>query len=795
MDVNQSRFVLLQSREDFLSGQTTYTRDLAFCAKRQAAVVMQQQDVRLPARDPAKARAMLASTAPEILDRFGQHGVLSKDRKTLLVSIAGRKPTPVLADVEPITGSLRKVSAPSGQLTDIAIGGELLAMLFAGGGGQGLLVLNLRRRWLARLDLAEAGRRILVDPMGRLLVASDSGLQVFRLGETFRVDEAPAIELLSTTPWPNPAQPLAMAADEKAQFVLAAEAGDGQAVFVRPSGISGDFIRRELPASFPFATDMALVPVPSRDEACLALLCWTVSDQRHRAHCDCPVVSTAGDGPLALVRQRFPLLDLSAPRFVGSADGVARYVTAAGPRELVPLFHPRYARRALLSTRLDSGAIGCVWHRLYLDAEIPQGTRVRAFAQAYDEIPQAEQAGDGTDPGQQVVSALQAAASGQASGGNPGDNPQCQPDLVWVPMASELPFAGGAAKSIPGQSGLFEVLLQAGGGNVRRIAGRYLRLGLVLESDGRHTPAIHAARVYYPRFSYQEQYLPGHFRQQDDRDESKPLAPANGADFRERFFALAEAMLTPIEGQVASVETLLDPRTTPTAFLPWLASFVGVSLDCDWPEARRRRLLREFGRLARLRGTLAGTQLWLDIISDGGVGRGEVVLVENFRLRRTMATLLGVKMDDKENPLTLGFMESGNSIIGDTLVLSDASAREFLALLDPSLADKSEQEQVEAFFDKYAHKLTVLLHGPARQDKASIERLLGRVLPAHLQTTILVTDHPFILGLSPLLAIDTYVEKMPAPRPVVLGDTQLSTEGLLQNPAALSPADVSPGNA
>jgi len=779
MDVNQSRFMLLQSREDFFSGAAAQERDMAYCRTRQAAVLAQHQVVRMPKRDVKTARAKLAASAPEILDRFGQRGLLSKDRTTLMVAVAGRTPVPVQGDIDEATGDLRPVRAPVGKLTDVSIGGDgHVGMLFSDGGTQhGLLVLHLRRRWLARANLAEPGRRILLDPLGRVLVADDRGVQVFGFGETFRVDQAPALEPLASAPWPNPAQPLAMAASPHALYVLVAEAGDGQAVFVRPSGVSGDFVRRELPTDFPFATDIGVV-----DADCLALLCWTTSDQRHRTHCDCPVVSTAGEGTLTLVAKRYPLLDLAVPRFVSSADSVVRYVSTAGPRELVPLQHPRYPRRGFLASLMDCGALGCVWHRLYLDAEIPEGTRVRVFAQAFDEESQAAEVS--------LDDLARAADRPTPADGSDGQVLACQPDPLWIPMASELPFAASTAAPVPGRGGLFEVLLQAEGGNVRRLAGRYLWLGFVLESDGRHTPAISAVRVYYPRFSYQEQYLPGHLRQQDDRDDSAPAAPANGADFRERFFALAEALFTPIEGQVAAADFLLDPQAAPARFLPWLASFVGVTLDSTWPEARQRRLLREFGRLARLRGTLAGTQLWLDLLTEGGVARGEVVVVENFRLRRTMATLLGVRMDDDKNPLTLGFMESGNSIIGDSLVLSDAAARAFLALLDPALKDQSEQAQVEAFFDKYAHKVTVLLHGPARRLKADIEHLLAHVLPAHLQSTVVQSEHPFILGLSPLLAVDTYVEQTPAPRPVVLGDTQLSTEGLLQNPAALSPADA-----
>ena len=59
-----------------------------------------------------------------------------------------------------------------------------------------------------------------------------------------------------------------------------------------------------------------------------------------------------------------------------------------------------------------------------------------------------------------------------------------------------------------------------------------------------------------------------------------------------------------------------------------------------------------------------------------------------------------------------------------------------------------------------------------------------------MQWRVLATDHPFVLGLSPLLKLDTYLEITPPPRPVVVGDTWISREGYITNPPALSPADV-----
>jgi phage tail-like protein len=259
---------------------------------------------------------------------------------------------------------------------------------------------------------------------------------------------------------------------------------------------------------------------------------------------------------------------------------------------------------------------------------------------------------------------------------------------------------------------------------------------------------------------------------------------------RERFLAALEGMLTPIEGRIAAAETLVHPQATPEANLPWIAELLGSPLPDYWPAARCRRMVARAGCLQRQRGTLAGIRLALDIATDGAVTRGEIAVVENFRLRRTMATILGVDMDDRDHPLTLGTGMSGNSIVGDSLILSEEDARTFLSLFAPELADSGEKAAVEAFFDRYSHQVSVLLHGGVRAQRRVVDEVLAEQMPAHVQWRVIETDHPFVLGLAPLLGVDSFLEVEPAPRRVTLDDTYLSKEGLLRNPTALSPRDV-----
>jgi len=74
--------------------------------------------------------------------------------------------------------------------------------------------------------------------------------------------------------------------------------------------------------------------------------------------------------------------------------------------------------------------------------------------------------------------------------------------------------------------------------------------------------------------------------------------------------------------------------------------------------------------------------------------------------------------------------------------------------------------------------------------RAAVEQVLTEQLPAHVQYRIIETEHPFVLGIAPLLEIDTFIETTPEPRRFKLDDTYLGREGVLKNPAAFSPEDI-----
>lgn len=241
---------------------------------------------------------------------------------------------------------------------------------------------------------------------------------------------------------------------------------------------------------------------------------------------------------------------------------------------------------------------------------------------------------------------------------------------------------------------------------------------------------------------------------------------ATPADFLERYLANFEGMLTPLEDRVAAAHLLSHPHSTPEASLDWLGAWIGIAFDPALHADRRREWLAAAPELARYHGTAKGLALALDIATGGGVRGGEIILLENFRLRRLFATLLGVDLADEKDPLLPGLTVSGNSIVGDTLILSDTERVELLALFRAEVASFEENQAVLAFYDQLAHRATVLVHQTITpQDLGLIRRIVELESPAHVEVTVLSATWPLLTGVSSLVGVDTYLGPPPQPRP------------------------------
>ena len=240
----------------------------------------------------------------------------------------------------------------------------------------------------------------------------------------------------------------------------------------------------------------------------------------------------------------------------------------------------RYAPLARLVTMvLDSGVPGTVWDKVLLDACIPADTALAIESRAADSVG----SDDGTLAAQPLAQVL----------GNwlPEPAPRLRTE------GSELPWLRSeAAHALRRESGTgsWELLLQ-------HAKGRYLQLRLQLASQsGTGTPRLRALRVWSPRFSYSQRFLPAVYREEPTQ-----------ANFLERWLANFESTFTQVEDRIATLQALFDARSTPYDALPWLAGWFDLALDPAWDERRHRLFVQHAMDFFRWRGTPHGLRLAL----------------------------------------------------------------------------------------------------------------------------------------------------------------------------------------
>lgn len=266
---------------------------------------------------------------------------------------------------------------------------------------------------------------------------------------------------------------------------------------------------------------------------------------------------------------------------------------------------------------------------------------------------------------------------------------------------------------------------------------------------------------------------------------------ATPADFLERMLANFEGLLTPIEDRIAEAHRLTDPASVPDASLDWLAAWVGVAFDAALPPARRRDWLAAAAELARHHGTRRGLVQALDLATGGGVRGGEIVVIEDFRLRRTLSTLIGVDLNDDDDPLLPGLIVSGNSVVGDTLFVGDteiAERAELLALFRDEVTTAAEDRAVLAFDARLAHRATVFVHQAVEpQDLGLIRRIVALEAPAHVEVRVVSASQPFLVGVRSLVGVDSYLAPRPPRRPATVQRSVLGGGDFLIAPASLDP--------
>ncbi len=273
---------------------------------------------------------------------------------------------------------------------------------------------------------------------------------------------------------------------------------------------------------------------------------------------DLPETVVKRDFELQPVAEYFPMR-LYGGKGLAAADGKVYYDLGEKILPLVKQNRPRYITdAALLSPVFDGKEAGCVWHRIIFDGCLPPETKIEIYSRTAAEEDEIESAVWRKEPTPYLR-------------GN----------------GSEIPFSNNAVSKENGQ-GSWELLLQ-------NAKNRYLQLQLVFAGNAQKTPRISALRVYYPRFSYLQNYLPAIYREDEQ-----------SASFLDRFLSNFEGVYTTLEDRIAAAQVLFDVRSAPTDALEWLAGWFGIALDPSWDENKRRLFIKRAVDFYQFRGTMRG---------------------------------------------------------------------------------------------------------------------------------------------------------------------------------------------
>jgi phage tail-like protein len=329
---------------------------------------------------------------------------------------------------------------------------------------------------------------------------------------------------------------------------------------------------------------------------------------------------------------------------------------------------------------------------------------------------------------------------------------------------------------------------------VRSPEGRYLWVKLNFLGNGQATPTLEYAEVEFPRISLRR-YLPAAFGEE-------PVS----RDFTDRFLSIFDTTIRSVETTIDHLARYFDPISTPSDrkagkmdFLSWLASWIGISFDRQWPEGTRRRFLRQAGNLFPQRGTVEGLRKQLliylgmepericcpndrpkkkCILTPQNCVRIEklpcfwkppLLILEHFQLRRWLflgqgrlhdrAVLWGRKIVNRTQ------LDNQHAQVGKTKLIT-------------------RQDPLRDPFHYFAHQFSIFV--PAKWKRSDsgrkgLENLLKSESPAHTRYTIEYVEPHFRLGFQSTLGFNTAIGCYP--HGLTLDEAKLGQGSILTGPS------------
>ncbi len=428
-------------------------------------------------------------------------------------------------------------------------------------------------------------------------------------------------------------------------------------------------------------------------------------------------------------------------------DGRVVFFTARGPRHATGARLHYHGSGRVIGFRLDGGAPQASWGRILLDACLPANTALRVHALINDDDLDGPRA-PRTPPANQALAAIDAAETTP------------MPLQAWLPDP-RLP-GQSVFKRVDGSEQPWRVETETYA-TYEAVApatpGRYLWLVLELQGHSRASPKLRGVRAETPAHDWLRRLPQLYSRHEGMRS------------FLQRYLTPLAGLEDDLAAQHEQRHALLKPCSTPAAALPWLAHWVGLTLDERWSETARRSFIREAPWLFRLRGTPWALRRMVEIVTGA-----RVVIVEQYRTRG-----LARVGSDAGRGSTQAWDEP--SVLGMGLRVGGALGNDDV---------RSEGRAVSDSFALNAHRFAVLVQAELTPDTdAAVRHLLEVHRPAHTLFTLCALGQGAGIGRGLQIGLSTMVGPGRGFTTLQLGGATLGHSQVLGRPSA----GLRPGNA
>ncbi len=215
-----------------------------------------------------------------------------------------------------------------------------------------------------------------------------------------------------------------------------------------------------------------------------------------------------------------------------------------------------------ISSAFDSLQAETVWHRMRLDAKIPQNTQVKIRIYASD--------------------SLYAKIPDLVSYGDPErllDEYLLDDEVRPQRKVALFDYLGAKTFENPEDIVLFE------------FKGRYLWICIEVIRYSEELVRLHELKIEFPRICFVD-YLPQIYRGGTQKN-----------FFLARFISIFQSLYVDLEDQIDNMPRMFDPKTVDAKFLEWLTEWFSVEDSYIWGEEKLRIFLKNAVKLYKMKGT------------------------------------------------------------------------------------------------------------------------------------------------------------------------------------------------